>query len=269
METFRTMLACILRQRRRHDGYTELIYDDDKMAGVYSDYDNEGYSTQHEVMSYYYDADARPISDGDDNYDGATAFNEKAGFDTGDTDARSVEEVARDVARLLWRAEWNDDALQGAISDCVGEQRAWNRKMVEACLDGVIDYVEQGRRLMGDAMCAALDTATDVADEAFAFPRRHPPSLDGFIAIVSVGVLAQLQGAWVLELLGFGEVRGKEGMMNGDREVAMLTSDKIVFWEEPKPGSFAAWWAREYADYIPGGSVYSYLRQLGMIEIED
>jgi hypothetical protein len=259
------MLACILRQRGRHDGYTELTYDDDKMAALYSDYDNDqGYSTQHEVMSYYYDTDASPINDED--YDGATttAFNEKAGLDS---DARSVEEVARDVARLLWRAECNDDALQAAISSCVGEQRAWNRKMVEACLDGVVGYVEQGRRLMGDAMCAALDTATDVADEAFAFPRRHPASLDGFIAIVSAGVLAQLQGAWVLELLGFGEVRGK--VEEEGREVAMLTSDKIVFWEEPKPGSFAAWWAREYADYIPEGSVYSYLRQLDMIETED
>ncbi|KAK4237495.1 hypothetical protein C8A03DRAFT_34568 [Achaetomium macrosporum] len=266
MEMLRAMLACILRQRGRHDGYTELIYDNDKMAALYSDNWNEPYDTQHEAMSYY-DHDANPINADDDN--GATAFNEKAAaFDTDtDTDPRSVEDIAREVARLLWRAEWNDDALQAAISDCVGEQRAWNRRMVEACLDGVIGYVEQGRRLMGNAMCAALDTATDIADEAFAFPRRHPPSLDGFIAIVSVGVLAQLQGAWVLELLGFGEVRGKEEM--GDREVAMLTSDKIVFWEEPKPGSFAAWWAREYADYIPEGSVYSYLRQLDMIESEE
>jgi hypothetical protein len=140
--------------------------------------------------------------------------------------------------------------------------------MVEECLDNVIEYVEQGRVGMGDAMCEALDKATDTADEEFAFPRRHPQSLDGFIAIVSVGVLAELQGAWVLELLGFGEVRGKEEL-NGSGEIAMLTSDKIVFTSKYKSSSFAAWWAREYDAYIPSGSAYDYLHRLDMVESED
>jgi hypothetical protein len=121
---------------------------------------------------------------------------------------------------------------------------------------------------MGGAMCAALDRATDVADDEFAFPRRHPQSLDGFIAVVSVGVLAELQGAWVLELLGFGEVRGKEEM-DGTGEIAMLTSDKIVFSPRFKSNSFAAWWSREYAAYIPEDSIYAYLNRMDMVEFEN
>ena len=237
MELIRSMMACG-RQGRR-EGYTELVYDD-KMA-LYSD--NEPY-TQHDAMTYY----------------GGPA-------PTTGTDKRTVEEIANEVARLLWLAEWNDDALQCRISEAVGDRR-WNRKMVEECLDNVIEYVEQGREQMGDAMCAALDEATDIADDEFAFPRRHPQSLDGFISIVSVGVLAQMQGAWVLEMLGFGEVSGKEAV-NGTSEIAMLTSDKIAFLSEPRPGSVAAWWAREYKAYIPMGSIYSYLQRLDMVELAD
>ena len=258
MEIARAMLPCMPRRRGAQEGYTELVYDD-KMAALYSD--NEPY-TQHDAMSYYDGGATDPITDYDN------AYNEKHTLARDDDrDVRTVEEVAAEVARLLWRAEWNDDALQGRISDAVGERR-WNRKMVEECLDCVIEYVEQGRFEMGGAMCAALDRATDVADDEFAFPRRHPQSLDGFIAVVSVGVLAELQGAWVLELLGFGEVRGKEAM-DGTGEIAMLTSDKIVFSPRFKSNSFAAWWAREYAAYIPEDSIYAYLNRMDMVEFED
>ncbi|KAK4140006.1 ESX-4 secretion system protein EccC4 [Dichotomopilus funicola] len=238
MDAVRTMLGCMTRRRGEQNGYTELLYDD-KMGAMYSDH--EPYA-QHDAMTYSYQG-------GDcDHYD------------------EKVEEIAQDVARLLWEAEWNDDALQSRISEAVGDQR-WTRKMVEECLDNVIEYVERGRFEMGAAMCAALDKATDTADEEFAFPRRHPQSLDGFIAIVSVGVLAEMQGAWVLELLGFGEVQGKEEL-NGAGEIAMLTSDKIVFSPEPKPSSFAAWWSREYDAYIPHHSIYSYLINMDMVEVD-
>lgn len=243
MAGFRSMLPCFGQERR--DGYTEVLYDE--KTALYSDDepcpegDNEPY-VPPEAMSYY---------------EAGAAVNEK--------DTRTAEQIAREVAWLLWRAEWNDDALQGRISDAVGGGR-WNRRLVE-CLDNVIEYVEQGRRHMGAAMCEALDKATDMADEEFCFPRRHPESLDGFIAIVSAGVLAEMLGAWVLELLGFGEVRGKEPV-NGT-EVAMLASDKITLSLPPRPGSMAAWWMEEYGAYIPEDSVYSYLRRLDMIEAED
>jgi len=251
------MLACIFGRRGRQEGYTELVYDD-KMA-LYSD--NEPYP-QHDTMSYYHGH-----SHGHGYGYGATAPLTDHASSATHNDKRTVDDIAEDVARLLWQAEWNDDALQCRISEAVGERR-WNRKMVEACLDRVIEYVEQGRFEMGDAMCAALDKATDVADGEFAFPRRHPQSLDGFIAIVSVGVLAELQGAWVLELLGFGEVRGKEEV-EGTGEIAMLTSDRIVFASRPRSSSFAAWWAREYDAYIPSGAVYSYLQGMDMVEEEE
>lgn len=242
MEVVRALLACIFGRQARREGYTELIYDDDKMA-LYSD--DEPYA-QQDAMAYY----------------GAMAPKQAAG------DRRTVEDVAKEVAWLLWRAEWNDNALQARVSDAVGDRR-WNHKMVEECLDNVIEYVEQGRAPMGKAMCAALDGVTDAADDEFAFPRGHPPSLDGFIAIVSVGVLAEMQGAWVLELLGFGEVRGKEAALDGTGEIAMLTSDKITVSAKPRPGSVADWWARVYDAYIPVGSVYSYLRKLDMVELSE
>ncbi|KAL2136983.1 hypothetical protein VTI74DRAFT_11165 [Chaetomium olivicolor] len=244
MEALRAMLACILGRRERLESYMELIYDD-KMAALYSD--AEPYASSG-AMSYHHHS--RTLSDLE-------------------IDTRSVEEVAREVARLLWLAQWNDDALQSRISDAVGEHRRWTRKMVEECLDNVIEYVEQGRdHGMGDAMCEVLDRVTDVADDEFAFPRGHPESLDGFIAIVSVGVLAELQGAWVLEMLGFGEVKGKVEI-DGTGEVAMSTSDKIVFSTKPKPGSVADWWARKYEAYIPSGSAFSFLHRLDMVDLEE
>ncbi|KAK4104388.1 hypothetical protein N658DRAFT_492499 [Parathielavia hyrcaniae] len=262
MEGVRTMLACITGHRGRHEeGYTELRYDD-KMASLYAD--NELYP-QHEAMSYYH---GHGYGTTTATTESPVPFNSSTLYKSEDTDARSVEDIAGEVARLLWRAEWNDDGLQCRISDAVGERR-WNRRMVEKCLDNVIEYVEQGRARMGPAMCAALDNATDVADDEFAFPRRHPQSLDGFIAIVSAGVLAELQGAWVLELLGFGEVRGKKEAEDGTGEIAMLTSDKIVYCDRPRPNSFAAWWTREYDAYIPTESAYNYFSRMDMVELED
>ncbi len=245
------MLARIFGRLRGQEGHAELVYDE-KMA-LYSDHEP---CTPHDAMSYYHPSHSHGNSD---DHDGMKPLTENS-------DTHTVEDIAREVAQLLWQAEENDDALQCRISDAVGD-RCWNRKMLEACLDKVIEYVERGRFEMGDAMCAALDTATDVADYEFAFPRRHPQSLDGFIAIVSVGVLAELQGAWVLEPLGFREVCGKEEV-ESTGEIAMLTSDKIVFSKKPRSISFAAWWAREYDAYIPSGAVYSYLRRMGMVQLE-
>ncbi|KAK3904130.1 hypothetical protein C8A05DRAFT_42748 [Staphylotrichum tortipilum] len=276
METLRAMLACIFGRRRgADDGYTELVYDD-KMA-LFSDTDpyysanhqqpyrdSEPYA-QHDAMSYF-------PSHAYGGYDDTTTTTAATFADNNLTPGRERErtagEIGRDVARLLWEAEWNDEALQGRISEAAAG-RSWNRKIVEACLDGVIEYVERGRDDgMGAVMCEALDRATEVADEAFEFPRRHPESLDGFIAIVSAGLLADLQGAWMLELLGFGEVGGKEEL-DGTHEIAMLTSDKIVFSDRPRPLSFAAWWVREYHPYIPEGSVYTYLQRMDMVELAD
>lgn len=123
-------------------------------------------------------------------------------------------------------------------------------------------------------MISALDLATDLADQEFRFPRRHPDSVDGFIAIVSVGILAEMQGAWVLELLGFGQVKQSQDAPGEEEKedvgtpvvVKMSTSDKIVMGDRPRRGSVADWWAREYGEYIPRGGVYKFLRRLDMVE---
>lgn len=190
-----------------------------------------------------------------------------------DDDEEQLVAIAKKIVNLMHKAEFNDDSLQIAITDVVGERR-WTRKLIEECLDNVVELVEQGRQNMGDAMTEALDKVTDVADEEFAFPRRHPESVDGFIAIVSVGVLAEMQGAWVLELLGFGEVKDKdlEGMVEevdekrAVGEVKMLTSDKIVLGEKARRGSVADWWMREYKAYIPEGRVETFFTRLDMVD---
>ncbi|KAK4243199.1 ESX-4 secretion system protein EccC4 [Corynascus novoguineensis] len=163
-------------------------------------------------------------------------------------ETRPRQDVASKVAYLLWRAENNDGALQIDVSKATGG-RQWNCKMAEDCLDNIIEYVGQGRDGMGFAMRQALDKVTDIADEEFKFPRNHPQSVYGFVVIVSAGVLAELQGAWVLQLLGFGDFTEEE-KMTGTRQANT---------REPEMSLFAARWIVEYKGYIPDGSISSYL----------
>ncbi|KAK4200911.1 hypothetical protein QBC40DRAFT_172880 [Triangularia verruculosa] len=261
MATIRSILSCLTLRRSRANraGYSELLYDS---LDSYGQVDNEKFG-------FYSDS---PASNHDGQYQAAPlmAYSPSAY----DEDEELVA-IAKKIVNLMHQAELNDDSLQIAITDVVGERR-WNRKLIEECLDNVVELVEQGRQHMGDAMVEALDKVTDIADEEFEFPRRHPESVDGFIAIVSVGVLAEMQGAWVLELLGFGEVKDKdfEGVVEEDEkravgEVKMLTSDKIVLGEKARRGSVADWWMREYKAYIPEGRVESFFKRLDMVDPAD
>ncbi|KAK3934765.1 ESX-4 secretion system protein EccC4 [Diplogelasinospora grovesii] len=208
MEVIRSMLQCILggfRPRGRGEGYTELI--DEKMP---LNLDTQ-YTSDH--MTY-------------------------------GTSPRTVEDIGDEVVRLLRRAERNDEELQRRIRAAVGNE-GWSRDLVEEVLDGLAECVEDGRSRMNDAMCDALDKATDIADERFAFPRRHPKSVEGFIAIAAAGVFALMQGYWVMEKLGFSE--------EGEGEIMVQTRGSTAF---------ASWWMRNYAPYIPKNSVRSYCRAL-------
>ncbi|KAK0717402.1 hypothetical protein B0T26DRAFT_296246 [Lasiosphaeria miniovina] len=217
MEVIRSMLACMFGPRSRHQGYTEIF--NEKMPLYMHDA-----SYQPDTMAY-----------------GTVVHSKPRARPSRPTD----DEIADEIVRLLRQAEWNGNRLQQRIRDVLGE-RGWNRRTVEVCLDNIIDCVEDGRGYMGSAMRSALDRVTPLADEAFSFPRRHPESLDGFIAIVSVGIFMEMQGPWVLPVLGFGEVRGTDCSF--------------------KRGSVASWWTRKYAEYIPTGSVYAFLRQLDMVD---
>ncbi|KAK4670675.1 uncharacterized protein QC763_213880 [Podospora pseudopauciseta] len=217
MATLRSILACLSFRRNRANraGYTELLYDsldshgqiDNEKFGLYSD---SPPGNNHEEGQYR----SAPLM----------AYTSSA-----DDDEEQLVAIAKKIVNLMHKAEFNDDSLQIAITDVVGERR-WNRKLIEECLDNVVELVEQGRQNMGDAMTEALDKVTDVADEEFAFPRRHPESVDGFIAIVSVGLLAEMQGAWA------------------------------------RRGSVADWWMREYKAYIPEGRVETFFTRLDMVD---
>ncbi|KAK4249238.1 hypothetical protein C7999DRAFT_39655 [Corynascus novoguineensis] len=154
-----------------------------------------------------------------------------------DESVQSIQDIASKVAYLLWRAEHEDDALQNNVAE-VTSCHPWNRKMAEHCLYHVIQYVGQGRDEMGHAMRKTLDRVTDIADEEFMFPRNHPESVYGFVAIVSAGVLAELQGTWVLELLGFGDFTGKKKATRTE-QVVLLPSDRLLSFNGPEMSSFA------------------------------
>ncbi|KAK4175346.1 hypothetical protein QBC36DRAFT_25560 [Triangularia setosa] len=268
MATLHSILACLSfrRDRANRAGYTELLYDS---LDSYGQVDNEKFNPYSDPLANN--------NDNNNNHDDGQYQSAPLMAYSGPSadDGEELVAIAKKIIHLMHQAELNDDSLQIAITDAVGERR-WNRKLIEECLDNVVELVEQGRQNMGDAMMEALDRVTDVADEEFEFPRRHPKSLDGFIAIVSVGVLAEMQGAWVLELLGFGEVKDKdfEGMVEEDEkravgEVKMLTSDKIVLGEKARRGSVADWWMREYKAYIPEGRVEKFFKRLDMVDPVD
>lgn len=248
MEAIRSVLGCILTPgRRSSSGYTELINEKGALLDYYSDNASNKmpYMSSSEYHAYGSTCHPHPRSD---------------------------EALAQSIVRALRRAPINDQALQSHIRSIMGSS-AWSRKLVEECLDDIIECVEDGRRYMGDAMCEALDKATDVADDEFDFPRRHAESVDGFIAIVSAGILAQMVGPWVLDILGFGEVDDRVDVVvdeeSGEEEISMSASSKIAVFEMGgKPGSVAAWWAREFAPWIPRGGVYEYFRGLGMVRCD-
>ncbi|KAM7216409.1 hypothetical protein V8F06_008229 [Rhypophila decipiens] len=251
MEAIRSVLGCILTPSRRlsqHSaGYTELT--DEKGALLEYNYfsdDKMPYMSNNSMTHYNYGSTCRPHPASD-------------------------EALAQSIVRLLRHAPVNDNELQSGIRSLIGSS-AWSRKLVEECLDNIVECVEDGRRYMGDAMCDALDLATDVADDEFDFPRRHAESVDGFIAIVATGILAQMVGPWVLDVLGFGEVEDRVDIVadeeSGEEEVSMSASSKIVVGRRGRPGSVAAWWQHEFAPWIPSSGVYEYFRGLGMVKFE-
>ncbi|KAL2152784.1 hypothetical protein VTH82DRAFT_5969, partial [Thermothelomyces myriococcoides] len=126
METIRSMLGCVALRRARHQEYSDLV--GEKMAPLYSDDVGVAPYPPHEVMSYYHPHGGvtTPTTSSHDYSDEKVRYQQQ--------DTRTTEEVARDVAQLLFQAKWNDDELQERISGTVGN-RAWNRKMVEYCLD--------------------------------------------------------------------------------------------------------------------------------------
>ncbi|KAK0721159.1 hypothetical protein B0H67DRAFT_578248 [Lasiosphaeris hirsuta] len=179
---------------------------------------------------------------------------------------RTDEDIAAEVVRLLRRADYSDHVLVRRVNEALGDRR-WTRELVEACLDDVIDLVADGARHLGgrhlgEAMGQALDEATDVATDEFRFGRCRGGVDDGFATVVAVGILALMQGPWVLEFLGFGELRG-DG--RGARGADGYEGGRLVLLDRYRSGSIASWWAREYAAYIPVGSVDAFFRALGVL----
>ncbi|KAK4224679.1 hypothetical protein QBC38DRAFT_12316 [Podospora fimiseda] len=249
MDSLRSFLSCLLFRSRAKEGYTELLYDSSSTEPLF--YNNEKYTDS-------------PPSSPPPSYQDQYQTPQFMEYTTEET------VLGEAIAHLLYTASSNDDALQSAILKQVGPNRKWNRQLIEEILDNIIEYVEGGRTKMGEAMVTSMDLVTDIADESFTFPRNHPESLDGFIAVVSAGILGEMMGAWVLELLGFGIVKSeaaekdeKNGWSGG--VVSMSTSDKISLGDRPRKGTFADWWARGYGEYIPRGGVYSFLKKLDMV----
>lgn len=107
----------------------------------------------------------------------------------------------------------------------------WTEEIGKAVLHG-LEQAIRARAKMTDAVNQAVQTATEAA---VGFAKEHPV----YCTLIALGVLAILT-PWVIEALGFGELG-------------------------PIEGSFAAFWQRMYAGYVPKNSLFSYFQRLGMI----
>ncbi|KAK4167883.1 hypothetical protein QBC43DRAFT_310410 [Cladorrhinum sp. PSN259] len=253
MDPLRQFFSCLLFRSRAREGYTELIYDYPS---------SESPSLFNEKYTDY------PPPEHDEQYQPDCMTLVSPVINSNNQTDLTI--LASQLAHTLYFATENDENLQSRILSVVGSQK-WNRRLLEELLDEVITYIEGGRTdAMGEAFLTALDTVTDLADEEFTFPRNHPESVDGFIAIVGVGVLASLLGGWCLELLGFGIVVTREEDVEGNEKetgvVKMSASDKVTLGDRPRRGSVADWWAREFGGYIPRGGVYKFLQRLDVVE---
>nr|XP_036589799.1 uncharacterized protein CTRU02_00553 [Colletotrichum truncatum]KAF6801804.1 hypothetical protein CTRU02_00553 [Colletotrichum truncatum] len=145
---------------------------------------------------------------------------------------RSDEDAASEFIDILRTAEKSGKDLQRRLKNIV-TTTSWTESLAELILNGVETLVRNGETI-GQIVKDAIDKAYELAHELFEFAREHPV----LVTIVAIGVLAIIS-PWVLEVLGFGEFG-------------------------PIAGSFAARWQSLYAGFVPKGSLFSFLQELGM-----
>ncbi|BDD54463.1 hypothetical protein MAP00_000081 [Monascus purpureus] len=140
---------------------------------------------------------------------------------------RSQPRAAQEIAAdvLSWTG-----ITRKRLDETVGEY-GWTEEIGKAVLHG-LEQAIRARAKMTDAVNQAVQTATEAA---VGFAKEHPV----YCTLIALGVLAILT-PWVIEALGFGELG-------------------------PIEGSFAAFWQRMYAGYVPKNSLFSYFQRLGMI----
>ncbi|PLB43405.1 hypothetical protein P170DRAFT_441804 [Aspergillus steynii IBT 23096] len=107
----------------------------------------------------------------------------------------------------------------------------WTSSLAQTLLQSLETAIQSGAKTAKPA----TDALSRAKAEAYDFATDHPV----YTTVLALGVLVIL-APWVLEVLGFGELG-------------------------PLEGSFAAWWQRLYAGYVPRGSLFSFFQRLGMV----
>ncbi|KAI9041433.1 interferon alpha-inducible IFI6/IFI27 family protein [Aspergillus affinis] len=137
--------------------------------------------------------------------------------------------LANQATTILITTE-DPDLIRKQLSDLV-TTTGWTESLAQSILHTLEDAIK-GSAKMARPAADALARATH---EAHDFAHDHPV----YTTVLALGVLVIL-APWVLEVLGFAELG-------------------------PLEGSFAAWWQRLYAGYVPKGSLFSFFQRLGMI----
>ncbi|EJD47730.1 hypothetical protein AURDEDRAFT_113355 [Auricularia subglabra TFB-10046 SS5] len=132
----------------------------------------------------------------------------------------------------LLAAEKPGTTLQAQLAaivdpDAPGVSWDWKERFAKAVLAGLEDAVRTGK--------AVNATVSRAAEEAAEWAQAHPV----YATMIALGVLVLLS-PWIIEVLGFGELG-------------------------PIEGTFAAAWQRQFAGYVPKGSLFSFFQRLGMV----
>ncbi|KAK4249335.1 hypothetical protein C7999DRAFT_12811 [Corynascus novoguineensis] len=126
----------------------------------------------------------------------------------------------------------------------------WTTYLAERLLHALEGTLKEGevnldrRSSWGEALADAYNHAVAFAKqelrELWEYAKAHPYEVAAtvLLTVLALGVMVRLVPIFV-RVLGFGELG-------------------------PVEGSFAAWWQRLYAGYVPKGSLWSFLQRMGM-----
>jgi hypothetical protein len=118
-----------------------------------------------------------------------------------------MEQTVAKVMGILRTADEPGLALRNRIRDAV-ETKGWTEEIAQRILASLEQFIEQGAETMGEAMFAAMNTASKTVYDIFDFGKEHLTAVIG--TLVAIGVLAILAPS-VIEMLGFAELGPTEG----------------------------------------------------------
>ncbi|KAI0779928.1 hypothetical protein C8Q74DRAFT_726388 [Fomes fomentarius] len=144
----------------------------------------------------------------------------------------SVDVAADDLVSAMLTAEKPGADLDRQLGFTV---RAASWDWQESFAKAVLSKLEVALRTGVEIGLAATEAVGKAVAAVEGFAKEHPV----YFTLIALGVLVLLS-PWVIEALGFGELG-------------------------PIEGTFAAAWQRQFAGYVPKGSLFAFFQRLGMI----